>query len=419
MTVMPVQKTLLISATPPGTDGTGEPFLREICLAFPEKTIAFLVLESLSYSLPGDTNDLTELEIKRVKLPQELHRPKSQLPGLKQLSLYLQKQKYWREVEELKNRAIAYGASQGCKQVLAILGSPTVTLIAESVAKALDAELISLNWDPHETTMQLLHFDKQMQGKVMIRFESCLRNSKRVAVASDGMRREFQCKYGVEGIPLLRPVRDTQVRKERTKAFEETDEQIIIGFCGSLYSKREFTALFEALSQVDWKVKEKKVILKVFSNYFFFPHDFRQRHSTIQLLGFRQRDEVIAALSKCHIAYLPYWFDESRSLSVRTCFPDKLGTYLTSGVPILFHGPKVSTPADFFSKYPVGKTCHSLEAHDILEALNELVSDAEFRNAAWDARNLALKIEYSLPTFRTKIAELLGVAVSDLNTATA
>jgi hypothetical protein len=63
---MPIPKTLFISATPPGTAGTGEALLREICLAFPPNTISFFVLESLNYSLPGDTNDITEMNVKRA-----------------------------------------------------------------------------------------------------------------------------------------------------------------------------------------------------------------------------------------------------------------------------------------------------------------------------------------------------------------
>lgn len=412
---MPVLKTLVISATPPGTAGTGEPVLREICLAFPVKALAFLVLDSLNYSLPGDTNDITDLEIRRLKLPQELLKAASKLPLLKETSLYSQRQKYWREVEELKKQAIEYGAAHNCKQVLAILGSPTVTLIAQAVAKALGADLISLTWDPHETTMQLLHFDDRTQARVMAHFESCLKASKSLAVASDGMRREYKSRYGVDGIPLFRPVRKEQVRLQRSKSLKESDLQIVIGFSGSLYAKKEFAALFEALSSVDWNVAGKPVVFKVLSNYFFFPQDFAQQHSSIQLLGFRDRQSVVEELSKCHAVYLPYWFDESRALSVRTCFPDKLGTYLTSGVPIFFHGPAVSTPADFFLQYPVGKTCHSLETKDILETLHALVTDESFRHEAWKARNKALQTEYSLDSFRAKIARLLDVSTGELN----
>jgi hypothetical protein len=136
-------------------------------------------------------------------------------------------------------------------------------------------------------------------------------------------------------------------------------------------------------------------------------------------MGFRDQKSVIAELADCHVAYLPYWFDENRALSVRTCFPDKLGTYLTSGLPIFFHGPKQSTPADFFAGYPVGRTCHSLDKNAILETLNQLISDETCRDAAWEARNRALKEQFSLATFRSKIARLLDVPAEELNSSTA
>ena len=68
---MPITKTLVISATPPGTKGVGEAFLREICLLCPEDSLSFFVLESLSYAMPQDTNDLTYLNIERTPMPLE------------------------------------------------------------------------------------------------------------------------------------------------------------------------------------------------------------------------------------------------------------------------------------------------------------------------------------------------------------
>lgn len=411
---MPIPKTLFISATPPGKAGTGEALLREICLAFPENTISFFVLESLNYSLPGDSNDIKEMSVKRVKLPTELVNPSSKIPGLRQISVKLKRRIYWREVETVKQRAIDYGKKQGCTQVFAVLGSPTVTVIAEAVAKALNAKLICLAWDPHETTMQLLHFDEKTKDTVMTHFADCMTSAKTLAVASEGMSAEYKDRYGVEGIALVRPIRSEQIRQIRSRPVAKEDSEIVIGFSGSLYSKNEFAAFWEALSSVDWKIDGKRVTFKVLSNYFFFPQEFEQRHSSIQLLGFRDQDAVVEELARCHIAYLPYWFDESRALSVRTCFPDKVGTYLTSGLPIFFHGPKLSTPADFFAKYPVGKACHSLEKKEILETLSALITDESFRNAAWDARNQALEKEFSLPSFRTKIANLLAVQEDEL-----
>ena len=412
---MTIPKTLIISATPPGTAGTGEALLREICLAFPEQRLCFFVLESLNYSLPGDTNDIEDLHIKRVKLPDELVKPATKLPFLKELSEYAKRFDYWRQVETIKEQAIEYGLQHECKQVLAVLGSPTVTVTAEAVAQALNAELICLAWDPHETTMQLLHFDEGTKQRVMTHFEGCMKRAKTLAVASNGMREEYKSRYGIEGIPLIRPVSDDKIRRDRPITFKNSDSQIIIGFSGSLYAKDEFSALFDALSSVGWKLLEIRVTFKVLSNYFFFPQDFQQKNSSIQLLGFRDQEAVVEELSKCHIAYLPYWFDESRALSVRTCFPDKTVSYLTSGVPILFHGPKQSTPTDFFAKYPVGLTCHSLDHSEILSVLTRLLTDEKFRDSAWEARNQALVSEFSLPNFRRCIAELLSVSPEELN----
>jgi hypothetical protein len=134
----------------------------------------------------------------------------------------------------------------------------------------------------------------------------------------------------------------------------------------------------------------------------------------IEYLGWQSPEKTIELMSQVDVTYLPYWFDRSHSLSVRLCFPSKLTTYLAAGRPVLFHGPKDSSPAHFFSRFPVGLCCHSLEEPEIIESLRRFIIDRKFYALATQAGQAALDQELDLRVFRRRFATLIGIEEEEL-----
>ena len=62
-----------------------------------------------------------------------------------------------------------------------------------------------------------------------------------------------------------------------------------------------------------------------------------------ELVRASSRDELSSTCREALAYVLPYSHDQEVSLLVKTSFPSKLTDYLTSGRPVLFHGPKDSS----------------------------------------------------------------------------
>jgi hypothetical protein len=83
-------------------------------------------------------------------------------------------------------------------------------------------------------------------------------------------------------------------------------------------------------------------------------------------------------------------------------------SYITAGVPVLFHGPEDSTPTRFIERYPIGLSCHTMDTKKIAAALKAIAGDVEFRRKAYEAGERARKDELNPGVFKSRIYELLG-----------
>jgi hypothetical protein len=190
----------------------------------------------------------------------------------------------------------------------------------------------------------------------------------------------------------------------------ESDGTFRIGFAGSIYARLEWDALMAALDSVQWRIGGKDVEVWVFGQRLTLQTTER---CCVRFFGWRSTDELLAKLSQVDIAYLPYWFDPSRRESVRYCFPTKLGTYLASGLPVLFHGPADSSVATFFQTYPAGLVCDSCEAARLLGCLNRLAEDTFLRSAIKKSREYILESVLNLELFQQQFRTFVGLQVAD------
>jgi len=192
----------------------------------------------------------------------------------------------------------------------------------------------------------------------------------------------------------------------RPTGMRPRDEPFVIGYAGSLYARREWEALMEALAMREWRVGGRSVVVRVLASGL----DVRARGPTrIEFLGWHSTTDAVAILSNCDVCYVPYWFDDAFRAGVQLSFPNKVSLYLAAGRPIFFHGPRESTPARFLERWPVGIACHSLDANEIVAALDDAASNAAFHAIAAEAIPLVLRKELGLDRFRQSFAEFLGV----------
>ncbi len=386
---MKVPRVLLLSGTAPGSTGIGEIFLRNLCLSYPHDSICAF---GLTAARPPVSEDLRWMPIEFSGVPR--NGPLQILQRLGDLSKGVRS-------------AIDFGRKHEVEVVWAVLHSPTVIKAARKVAAGLGARLIPTVWDPPQRLLSERGAGRLTTRLVMAEFEKTLSRGEKCGVASDGMAEEYKRLYGIDPVVLICGA-SSQLRHAPPTAPSENDE-FVIGFAGSIYTHKEWTALLSALASVDWKIEGRKVRLRVAASQAIFqPAQNSKMH--IEYLGWRSVEETVEIMSQTDVTYLPYWFDASQALNVRLCFPNKTSTYLAAGRPIFFHGPKDSSPARFFQRYPVAQCCHSMERDEILKTIRRFMVDKDFWARAAIANQAALNEELDLSVFRERFADLIGIS---------
>src|SRR5262249_8338932 len=134
------------------------------------------------------------------------------------------------------------------------------------------------------------------------------------------------------------------------------------------------------------------------------------KKSNIRFFGFRRSDEATRLLSRAHVGYVPYWFDLKYSDCVRQCFPNKISLYISSNLPILYHGPADSSVQRFLEKYPVGLACNTLDPVAIAETVRRFLHEEQLRATAGIAREAAIAQELGVSAARRRLAQFIGCA---------
>jgi hypothetical protein len=396
-------RLLIVSPVAPVPEGVGGVYLRDLCLLYPADQLAFAILPGIgSGPWPAPLERAPRITLDLVpergfnRWGRRVQRSTRAL-----FDRYVDRRYLPRTVQH-----IASFAERVQPDVVWLpLAGPTMINIAAAVARRIGKPMLTTVWDapdyflPHYWGIEGASLERAMR-----RFGAAVRASVRCAVASPEMAETYRERYGTACVPMIHGLPESQwVRPTGMRA---PDEPFVIGYAGSLYARREWDALMAALGMVGWRVGGRDVVVRVLAAGL----DVRASGpARIEFLGWRSTTDAVAILSGCDVCYVPYWFDEACRPGVELSFPNKVSLYLAAGRPILFHGPRRSTPARFLERRPVGIACHSLEPNEILAALSVAATDASFHATAAAAIPGALREELGMHVFRRRFAEFVGV----------
>ncbi len=299
--------------------------------------------------------------------------------------------------------------TQGVELIWAVLNSGFMITLTKELIEVMDIPFVSTVWDAPEYFLQNYHLDPLAKRRMLQDYSRILERSVRLSVSSDSMRNVFWQRYKILGIPLIHGLPQDLWRDKAL--YHIPNDHLTIGFAGSLYAKREWNAFLTALQSVGGGLDKKQVQIQFVGR---FPRKFAHKAPFVKFRGYCSLPETLAILAKTDIAYLPYWFAARREYIVRTSFPNKMSTYLAAGLPIFFHGPRDSSPAEFIQNYPVGICCHSLKSPDILESLRELVNNPDRLQDITVARKVALQNALGLDVMLNQFSALIGISRDQL-----
>jgi hypothetical protein len=192
-----------------------------------------------------------------------------------------------------------------------------------------------------------------------------MNNSIKLGVASANMKKEYELRFNKECFVLQGDV--IGKIKEEIPA-QNSDNYLIIGFAGWLYTPEVWDALFQSLDLADWKLNGKDVKIRIIGNAISFAPP---SHCMIEYFGQQPVNKARDILSDSFINFVPYRFSEITKYGSSVSFPSKINTYLAAKKPIFTIAPSYSTPSQFVNEFEIGVSCNSLLPENILSCLNK------------------------------------------------
>jgi hypothetical protein len=391
---------LLLSGTMPGDNGVGDIYLSSLLdhLRNPNVHIAH-VSERNHYNLRPDINGRVYCGF-RSAYSRFRHLPRwcgVLLETAKELLIqFTDENRVAREITE-------FAQLQNVEFVWAVLDSPPMFRIARKVATELKVPLVVTVWDPPSGVSRLYVRNTLVRFLDRQGFVKTMAIASGAAVISDRMADEYAAKFRIP-VAIVR-YGLSPCHAQSVNACLPVADEIRIAFCGSVYAAEEWAALLAALDSFDWKCNGVPVRLLVATRE--LPRIKVTGPANITLLGWRSSADVEALLQTCHVGYLPYWFSQEYSESVRLCFATKLSNYLAAGLPVLYHGPRSSAVADFVDRYQLGVCCGSLDRTGIMHAIAAL-TDTEERLKFSVGIRLAVQQELNSDVFLSRFCSLLS-----------
>lgn len=394
-------RVLILSAVVPGGEGSGGRYFQSVIDLYPRDRLAFFCITKLARFKPPA--DMPWLPIGFASDPI----PRSKLAATEGSERFSSRMTAWeealtRESKEIAAEVLRFAQRHG-SEVIVFAATPLLFRVALEIRALSPIRIAMMVLDPLEIRLTSYQVPAPLHQVIHEDFDAAMKIVDRCATSSDNMAEEYQRQYGHEPLVMLHGLaRDVQ-RKGRHRRLD--DRRLTIAMLGALYASDAVAAFVQALVAADWKIGERSVSLICMTRE---PPPGTDPTMPIEHLGWIEQDDVVSTLDRADLAYVPYWFDERYSETVRLAFPSKTSAMAAAGVPIFFHGPAYSSVTRFLKKHPMGVACSSLDPADIVARLEEFFSSPGRYAAAAVASETAFAMEMNHDVFRDRFMKLVG-----------
>lgn len=296
---------------------------------------------------------------------------------------------------------VKFGKHHGVDLVWAELQYDAV-ILAQKVAEGLGVPFVGTVWDDPEGWFSDMGYDRLSQRIVKHRFVSALHTARNLSTAGEAMQRAYKKEYGVQSVILRHGFERPVLSLNKSKL----NNDIVVGFVGSIYGRDAWDAFFSAIARMNNSRKFSPIRVRVFGG-----SNFRFKHDgvSIETRGWQPAEVMLREIAETDFCYLPYWFEPKKRRHVELSFPNKFETYLAAGRPVLFHGPEYAGIAETIKEYGVGLCVHSLDPEEITLALENMIKDSLLGKSLSKAAILAFHKEFNTSVMLKNFAELIDI----------
>ncbi len=393
-------RVLLLTGSPPGERGVGQIIVQEICRNYPhDKLFVFGTLSRHdSYTKPEEFSDV----VVRVENKRFEHRFQP-VPGPvgKAVAWAGYQGMFLRHCRKLQRSAIEFGRQNRCDILFSILESATNIQITSAVANGLGIPKHVLVWDAPDFISTHLYQTPFSVAKVMTAFDSAMQNADRLAVVSDPMAEKYKAEFGLDSV-MLRHAAAPAVGIKRKRS---ADNELVIGFAGSVSAKPQLELLQQVLDRMNWRIGERRVRLDLYGMRFTLES---KRPRNVLYRGYLPVPATVQSLAEtADILFMPQPFDEPSRSFTELSFPTKLSTYFAARQPVLLVSPPNSSLGKYFRQHPFGAWCPEMSAEMLQDALVKLATDDEMQSEAIQEIDRLLVEQFNGDRFRENLHQFL------------
>jgi len=218
---------------------------------------------------------------------------------------------------------------------------------------------------------------KWMAWMVHWQWNKLLRSANSVDVTSEGMRRYYLNRIGIETAVAHVYVERLPIVRDR----RPTTTTVKVGHIGSVYNQEDFSAFLRALRAWTSKRQLKLELLMIgFSGTAEWLRE-NARPDTDEIIQAMVESAAIQRLAECDFVYAMYPFKRSARIFRQTSLPTKLSTYVQVQRPILAHTPADSTLAELVGRFELGVVADALDEPTLFSAIERIVKSDPARAA--------------------------------------
>ncbi|QEF99487.1 hypothetical protein Mal15_35520 [Stieleria maiorica] len=409
------KRIAIITASPPGENGVGQNYLRDLVKTFDDHHVhVFALLKTQDEWRAEDRGCVADYTI----LDRRYEYPRGVLGGaISHWTATLAfKLMTVRHAQRLARQIAAMTVRDGFDAVLLVLESPLLMLIGESLCRAQAERLQILVWDHPEHVSAAFGHVGSRKKRLIRAFSKVVSNAASGLTVAEKLQDLLLRLHPALPIRLFRsPVH--AVGPVSRKPSDGGQDLFVIGFAGSVTAPQELELLQQALDQVEWNSGGRRLQLRLFGKRFSLAAEVRRN---VQYQGFLPtQDDVIGQLADCDVCFLPQPFADSSRLVAEYSFPTKLSTYLSSGQPVLVLAPPHASLARFqqlnepssSGESSLGFYCGSANPSVLADLIQRISADAAFyRRGCERAQTCANRY------FRNDVARLNARSILDPET---
>jgi hypothetical protein len=400
------RRVLLLTDIPPCTNYTAGLVTAQLCRHLDPGDLSVFCVQNRTLR-PDPAPDLSDVPIRTVTKPGELgvtHIGGWRVP--RPVAWTAEFRRRWLHVPPLIGQAVAYGREQGAEVLWAVLQGQTLVRMALPVARGLGAKLLVQVWDPLSWWLRAHAVDRPNRLLDQRAFDATLRAADGCAAASRAMAERYSALYGVPAQTIIAALDPALARAPPPRLHR--DGLLVIGMAGQFYADAEWLALLSTLQAMYWRIGRRQVRLCILGGH-APPRDLPPER--VEMLGWQPQAEAIRLLSeRCDVLFCGYPSAPEMNEVAQLSFPAKLPTYFAAGRPVLFVGPRDSSPGRYLIEREAA-ACPLLGGMSgIQAALLRLVEDEDWYARLARAGQRAFIADFTLDRQRADFHRFLAFA---------